>query len=80
MRIKDDAQGKRELQKLLKPARDREVDESIAEIPNAAEVIAGLQKQIDTLKKQVKYLQKRTDKLWKAHIETGGTRYEDEDR
>ena len=80
MRIKDDAKGKRDLEKLLQPARDRKVDESIAEIPNAAEVIAGLQKQIDRLKKQVKYLEKRTDKLWKAHIETGGRRYEDEAR
>ncbi len=56
--------GERQLKRMLKPVRDRAVNESLPEIPGATELIVRMEKDIAGLKKRVKTLESRSDKLW----------------
>ena len=60
--------GERQLKRMLQPAKVRAVDEGLP-IPDAATVIAKMEKDIAGLKKRVKALESRTDKLWVDKIQ-----------
>ncbi len=56
--------GERMLKQYQKPARDRAIDEGLPEVPDAAKVIARMEKDLAGLKKKVNALESRTFKLW----------------
>lgn len=63
LRLPNNKKGKRTLEKLIKPAQDRKIEEE-TDIPGAAEMIRKLEKQITKLSKRVKMLEAQNEKLW----------------
>ena len=61
--------GEQQLKRILQPAKDRAMAEGLPEIPDAAKVIARAEKDIAGLKRKVKALESRTDKLWAEKVQ-----------
>lgn len=57
MQLRDDAQGKRDLAKLQKPAKDRAIDESI-DYPDAAKQFEKIRKENIAIRKRLVALEK----------------------
>jgi len=64
--------SKRELARLQKNQRGVKVDATIADVPDAAKVIAKLEKRIKKAESQIKMLKAQNEKMWKFYMENGG--------
>jgi len=73
MQLKNDAQGKRDLAKLQKGAKERAIDESI-DYPNAAKQFEKIRKENVAIRKRLVALEKKVNKLQdeKFYREMGG--------
>jgi hypothetical protein len=58
--------GEAQLKRMLKPVKDRAINE---DLPDAADVIAKIEKDIAGLKKRVKALESTSKKLWADKVE-----------
>lgn len=68
LEIPDTPRGRRTLKKLQEPAKNRKVKEDLADIPGALEMLEKLRKEVDGLRKRVKLVESRTEKLWAEKV------------
>lgn len=66
----------RDVKRLLKNQRDRKVDATMQEIPDAAKVIGKLEKRVKKLEGELKMRERQYDLLWAWYKRCGGNDYD----